>query len=133
MKDVVTYIRTRDELGKVLGVELLSAKDGSAKGQMVIAKQHLNGLEMTHGGSIFAFCDIIFAAASNSRPGTAVAINVNIAYFKTTKLGDTLFAEASEVSLTRKIGTYLVQVTDQNGEAVASFQGTVYRKEDEPY
>jgi acyl-CoA thioesterase len=129
----VTYIRTRDELGKILGVELISAGDGSAKGKMPIEKHHLNGLEMTHGGSIFAFADIIFAAASNSRPGTAVAINVNIAYFKATRLGDTLFAEANEVSLNRKIGTYLVQITDQNGEAVASFQGTVYRKEEEKY
>jgi acyl-CoA thioesterase len=133
MKDVLTYIRTRDELGKILGVELISAGEGSAKGKMVIAKQHLNGLEMTHGGSIFAFTDIIFAAASNSRPGTAVAINVNIAYFKATRLGDTLFAEASELSLSRKIGTYLVQITNQDGQAVASFQGTVYRKEEEKY
>ena len=39
-------------------------------------------------------------------------------------------AEAKEVSINPKLGTYQVDVTDQSGTLVASFHGMVYRKKD---
>jgi len=42
----------------------------------------------------------------------------------------TLVAEAHELSLTRKLAVYRVEVTDDSGDTVAAFQGTVYRKSD---
>ena len=39
-----------------------------------------------------------------------------------------LFAEAREVALNHKLGNYLVDITDEQNELVAVFQGTTYRK-----
>jgi acyl-CoA thioesterase len=39
-----------------------------------------------------------------------------------------LFAEAEEISLNPKLGTYAVRVTDEHGELIATFQGMTYRK-----
>lgn len=41
--------------------------------------------------------------------------------------GDVLTAEAREVSLTNKIGIYNIPVTNQKGEIVGVFKGSVYR------
>jgi acyl-CoA thioesterase len=43
-----------------------------------------------------------------------------------------LYAEATEVSRSRKISTCTVRVTNDTGELIALFQGTAYIK-DEPF
>ena len=45
-------------------------------------------------------------------------------------LTGTLWAEAREVSRNFKIGSYLVDVKDDQGDLVAQFQGLAYRKKD---
>ena len=42
----------------------------------------------------------------------------------------TLWAEAREVSKNFKIGSYVVEVKDDQGDLVATFQGLAYRKKD---
>ncbi len=123
----VENIVTKDAFAKVLGIKILSAGDGKAAGEMVIKKEHLNGAEIAHGGAIFSLGDTVFAAASNSREGTALAINVSISFVKAAREGK-LTAVAEEVSLRRKLATYLIRITDEESELVALFQGTVYRK-----
>jgi len=56
-------------------------------------------------------------------------IYANISYDKAVSEG-TLYAEAKEESLNPKLATYQVRVTDQTGDLVAGFQGTVYRKKE---
>jgi acyl-CoA thioesterase len=42
----------------------------------------------------------------------------------------TLWADAREVSKNFKVGSYAVEVKDDQGELVAQFQGLAYRKKD---
>jgi acyl-CoA thioesterase len=56
-----------------------------------------------------------------------VAINVNISFVKAATKG-TLTAEAKETSISPKIATYNVNITDDDGDIVAIFQGMGYRK-----
>ena len=96
---------------------------------MVVRSHHLNSAGTVHGGAIFALADAVFAAASNSHGTLAMAINVSISYFKAVSSG-TLSASAEEVSLNPKLATYLIPVTDDKGNRIALFQGTVYRKKE---
>ncbi len=109
------------------GIELLEVSEGYAKARMHITDQHLNGIDVVHGGAIFTLADLAFAAASNSHGTVAVAINASIWYVKAAIKG-TLFAEAKEVSLNPKLATYSIAVTDEGGEIFAAFEGMVYRK-----
>ena len=86
-------------------------------------------LEIAPGGALFTLPDFTFAAASNSHGTIAVAINANIAFTKAVT-GGSLLAEAKEISLSPKLSTYLITITDESGDVVASFQGTSYRKKD---
>lgn len=116
-----------DRFADHVGIELLDVRPGYAKASLSLAEIHLNGLGTAHGGAIFTLADLAFAAAANAHGVPAMAVAINIAYFKATPSG-TLVAEAREISLNRKLATYVVDVTDENGHQVAAFQGTAYRK-----
>jgi acyl-CoA thioesterase len=119
----------KDALAKHLGIELVEISAGAAVARMPVRPHHLNSHGMVHGAAIFALADFAFAAASNSHGTVAVALSASILFVKAGGPG-TLTARASEVSMSPKIGTYAITVTDDSGDIVASFQGQVYRKRD---
>ena len=116
-----------DAFAKTLGIKFLEIGEGTAKAEMPVTANHLNGAGTAHGGAIFSLADTVFAAASNSREGLAMAINVSISFFKAVR-GGTLTAVAEEVSLHTKLATYLIKIYDETSTIIALFQGTVYRK-----
>lgn len=128
MVENILEVMQKDSFAKFLGIEITHAEDGEAEGQLMADENHLNGLGIVHGGAIFALADTTFAAASNSREGTAVGTNVSISYCNAAQKG-MIRAKAKEISLNRKLATYLVEVTDEKENVIALFQGTVYRKE----
>lgn len=130
MENVLGLVTDHDNFAKHSGIELMEVASGYAKVKMEIKDYHLNGVKTVHGGAIFTLADYAFAVASNSHGRVAMGINVAISYVKAAKAG-TLFAEAKEVSLSAKLGNYMVNVTDGDDDLIAVFQGTVYRKKDE--
>ena len=111
------------------GIKLVEAKPGYAKSSMEIKPSHYNSVGIVHGGALFTLADFTFAVASNSHGRIALAIDAEISFFKATTNG-TLTAEAKEISLNGKLGTYLVEITNEANEHIAHFKGTVYRKKD---
>lgn len=118
-----------DALASEIGIELVDISQGYAKAKLAITEKHLNSFHTVHGGTIFALADFVFAVAANSHGTVAVAINVSISYLKAVTEG-MLYAEAKEVSLSPKLGTYSVAVTDEHDNLVATFQGMTYRKKE---
>jgi acyl-CoA thioesterase len=117
----------KDKFAERANVELLSVSPGTARAKMTLHPHHLNGYGTVQGGAIFTLADFAFAAASNSHGNVAVAINVSITFMIAGTTG-TLWAEAREVSKNFKLGSYTVEVKDDEGELVAVFQGLAYRK-----
>ncbi len=129
MDAIITQMK-KDAFARHLGIELLGIAPGRAKVSMKVGDEHRNSVGMVHGGLIFTIADYAFAVACNSYGVLAVAVNVNISFLRP-PVGDTLMAEAVEVSKSRRLGNYTVNVTDGEGNLVALFQGLAYRK-DEP-
>ncbi|MBN2111161.1 MAG: PaaI family thioesterase [Methanosarcinaceae archaeon] len=113
----------------ISGMWLTEVSNGYAKGEMKVEKRHLNVLGTVHGGALFTFADMVFAAASNSHGTVAVAIKCDISYVKAVSEGY-LYAEAKETSINPRIGTYDVCIRDDKGDTIAIFNGMVYRKKD---
>jgi acyl-CoA thioesterase len=116
-----------DRFAERSNIELLSLSPGHARAKMTLHPHHLNGYGTVQGGAIFTLADFAFAAASNSHGTVAVAVNVSITFMKAGQTG-TLWAEARELSRNHKLGSYTVEVKDDQGEMVALFQGLAYRK-----
>jgi acyl-CoA thioesterase len=127
--DILKKFVDKDHFAKHLDIEMLEYGGGMAKARMALKNHHLNSAGTVHGGAIFALADAVFSVASNSHGTLAMAINVSISFFKAVKNG-TLTAEGREVSFNPKLATYLIDVKDEAGNAVALFQGTVYRKKE---
>lgn len=126
MDELAAFVE-RDSFAKSLGIEMLDYGEGYAKARLTVRTDHLNSAGILHGGAIFSLADAAFAVASNSHGPLAVAVTASISFFR--GVGDgTLFAEAREVALSRKLATYLIEVTNEAGVPIAQMQGTVYRK-----
>ena len=119
----------RDQFAAHSNVELLAAGPGHATAKMTLQPSHLNGLGTVHGGAIFTLADFAFAVACNSHGTMAVALDVSIAFMKAATTG-ALVAEAREISRNFKVGLYIVDIKDDQGDLVAQFQGVAYRKKD---
>ena len=128
MEDIKRCLKN-DRFAALANVELLTVSPGQATAKMVLHPHHLNGLKTIQGGAIFTLADFAFAAACNSHGTMAVALNVSITFMKAAVTG-TLWAEAREVSKNFKVGSYVVEVKDDQGDLVATFQGLAYRKKD---
>ena len=86
------------------GVELIEIKEGYSKARLVITETHLNAGNRTQGGALFTL--------RSSGPG------------------DILYAEARERYIGRTTGHYQIDITNQNGELVATFESSIFRKGD---
>ncbi|MBW2592404.1 MAG: PaaI family thioesterase [Deltaproteobacteria bacterium] len=75
-----------------------------------IRQEHLNGLDLVHGGA-------------------ALGISATISYLKAAR-GGVLTAGAIEVAKNHKLATYQINITDEKEDLIAVFQGTVYRRKD---
>ncbi|NIA20333.1 MAG: hotdog fold thioesterase [Xanthomonadaceae bacterium] len=129
MKNIKEFFQKRDQFAKYVGLELLEAAEGKAKVRLKIKEHHLNGVNLVHGGAIFSLADFAFAVASNSHGTLALGINANISYVKAS-FGGILIANAIEVARNSKLATYQINITNEKGDLIAIFQGTVYRKKD---
>jgi len=117
----------KDAFAKMLGIKFLSIGEGTATAEMIVTKDHLNGAAIAHGGAIFSLGDTVFGAASNSRGGLALAINVTVSFFKAVPDGK-LTAIAEEISVHKKLATYIIKIYDESSTIIALFQGMVYKK-----
>jgi acyl-CoA thioesterase len=119
-----------DKFAERGNIELLSISPGRATARMTLQPHHLNGIGTVQGGAIFTLADFAFAAAANSHGTVSVAVNASITFMKAAQTG-TLWAEARELAKNFKIGTYSVDIKDDQGDLVAHFQGLAYRKKDQ--
>ncbi|MDY0099887.1 MAG: PaaI family thioesterase [Bacteroidales bacterium] len=127
MKDDMIKNVRNDRFAKLAGIRLVEVSEGYAVTELTINENHLNGLDDVQGGVIFTLGDYAFAAASNSAGITTVAINVNITFFRP-PAGKIIRAVAREINAQRKISGYRVDITDEDGSLIASFNGLGYRK-----
>lgn len=126
MHSGATFLES-DPFSRELGIRLVPSEPGKVILQLDITQKHLNGHGTVHGGVIFSLADAAFAVASNSDGIPSVAINTSITYMKAGTSG-VLTAEATEFSKNPKLGSYIVEIYDQNREKIAVFQGLAYRK-----
>ena len=116
-----------DAFSQWLGIEVVEVKDGYCELKMTVRKEMLNGFQIAHGGIAYSLADSALAFASNSHGRKSLSVETSISHTVSVKEGDVLTAITEELSLTDKIGVYLITITNQDNQEVAYFKGTVYR------
>ncbi len=130
MTDVPDETRERintDPYCDTLGIDVVDLDPGFARTELTVTEGLLNFHGTPHGGAVYSLADAAFAAASNSRGDTAIALETNISYLEAVDTGETLAATAEETHVAGRTAEYEVVVTDEGGGRVATFRGRVYR------
>ena len=109
------------------GVQLLEVKPGYAKASLTITPEHLNAGGRTQGGALFTLADLTLAAAANSHGTLAFSLSSNITFLRASGVGDTLYAEARERYTGRATVCYQIDITNQDGKLIATFESSVFR------
>ena len=123
---VVNGMMAKDAFSRWLGIEVLEIAPRSSTLRMTVRAEMINGFGVTHGGIAYSLADSALAFACNAKGTIWMAIENTIGYPKSVTTGDVLTAVASEDSAGNKLGFYRVVVTNQKGEVVSTFRGTVY-------
>jgi acyl-CoA thioesterase len=112
-----------DRASQGLGMRIVSLGAGTARLEMAVRDDMLNGHDICHGGFITTLADSAFAFACNSRNQLTVAAGLTVDFLAPVHRGDVLSADAVEVSLAGRTGVYDIVVTNQRGARVALVRG----------
>lgn len=112
------------------GMQLTEIREGYARAEMTVTKDHLNGGNVCQGGALFTLADLAFAAVTNSHGQLTFGIQSSITFSQSAVEGDTLRAEATELINHHKIPYCEVQIRNQHDQLIAVFTGMAYRKSD---
>src|SRR3954463_3374905 len=124
---IVDKMLDEDKFSQWLGIEKIVVEQGHCILKMKIREEMINGFGIAHGGIAFSFADSALAFASNAYGRLSVALECSISYPVALNVGDEITCEAKEFSLTKKTGTYLIEITNQKNQKVAFFKGMVFR------
>lgn len=126
-KEIVDQMMKTDRMSQWLGITILDYTSGQVKCQMAVREEMVNGMQIAHGGITYSLSDSALAFAINSHGTKSVSVETSISHLQPVQVGDLLTTSTTELSLSRKIGVYLIDVHNQNKQLVSSFKGTVYR------
>jgi acyl-CoA thioesterase len=120
---VADFMLAHDRAARGLEISVFRVGVGSAIVKMTVRSDMLNAFDICHGGVVTALADTAFAVACNSYDQLAVASCISVDFTRPAREGDRLTATATEVATTGRTGLYDVEVTNQDGLAVAVFRG----------
>ena len=122
-EQVGAHMYAVDRASRGLGMRIVALGAGSARLEMAVREDMLNGHEICHGGFITTLADSAFAFACNSRNIVTVASGLAVDFLAPAHRGDLLTATAAETSRAGRTGVYDMVVTNQHGAKVALVRG----------
>ena len=124
---IINKMFDQDAFSQWLGIKIVEVSEGNCQLQMPVRSEMLNGFQIAHGGIAYSLADSALAFASNSHGRKSLSVETSISHTVSVKEGNVLTAATEELSLSDKIGVYLITLTNQDNQEVAYFKGTVYR------
>lgn len=127
-KEALKEFFLHDEFARQNGIEIVEIAEGYARTQVRIEPRHLNAGGYVQGGVLFTLADLAFAAATNSHGTLTVTSTANITFIKGAVSG-IITAQAQELASSRRLPFCEVRVIDGEGNLIAIFTASGYRKE----
>ncbi|MGM0454038.1 MAG: PaaI family thioesterase [Thermodesulfobacteriota bacterium] len=130
IKSAIYEAVEKEPLAQTFHMALVEIDRGYSMVKMAYQPEQMaNIYQRAHGGAIYCLIDEAFETASQTHGTIAVALNVNVTYVASPDTEILLFAEAREVSRSRKIANYDIKVNDEDHQLIATCQAVAYRTE----
>jgi acyl-CoA thioesterase len=109
-EDVSTAMHSRDDVARLLGIEIGAVAVDEASVRMTVTEQMTNGLDVCHGGLIFTLADTAMAHASNSNDARSFSTTASIEWLHPAMVGDELVATCTATASRGRNTVYDVEV-----------------------
>ncbi len=113
----------RDRASRFLGIEMVEIGPARCMMALDVREDHVQGLNVCHGGYIFSLADTAMAFASNSADTPNLAQSAQVTFLAPGHLGDRLTATATRVAEAGRNNIWDVEVVNQDGKQIAVFRG----------
>ena len=74
------FLNNGDVFARNMGASITEIREGYARAEMVVTKEHLNAGGVCQGGALFTLADLAFAAITNSRGKLTFGLENSIAF-----------------------------------------------------
>lgn len=101
----------------VVGVRLTEVGVGTARAELTLRPDHMNGVNICQGGVLFTLADFAIASACNYTEAPVVVGEMSISFCKSAKTGK-IIAEAREISRSRSTTVGEATVRDESGKVL---------------
>ncbi|MGD2030560.1 MAG: hotdog fold thioesterase [Desulfobacterales bacterium] len=127
VKEAIYRAVKKEPFAQALKMKLVELDLGYSVVEMIYNPEAMDNIYgRAHGGVIFGLIDEAFESAGQTEGTVAVALNVSVTYVSSPKPGKLLRAEARQISRTKKTAGYDIQVTDKDGQLIATCQALAY-------
>jgi acyl-CoA thioesterase len=127
-EQVARDFHARDRMAALLGIELGPVAPGRASARLRVTEAMTNPQGTCHGGIGFALADAAFSYACVTWNEQAVGQHCSVSYLAPARPGQTLTAEAAEVTRSGRNAIYDITVTDEAGGVVLTCRGVAFIK-----
>ncbi|KJS82973.1 MAG: hypothetical protein JM58_13650 [Peptococcaceae bacterium BICA1-8] len=110
----------------LLDMYIVELAPGEAVMELPTQKEHLNSMEVVHGGVTFSLLDTVMGISARTLNVNSVTVEANINYLKPVLKSDNLTAIGKVVKLGKKIIVTEGLIKNKEGEKVAVARGTYF-------
>lgn len=122
-RDIVIRLMASEPFVQAAGINLVRACADEVVLALTVREDMLNGVRLTHGGTIFALADTALAYLANAAGARALTAGATITYLASSTEGALLVATARREAEAGRTGVYTVHVTADD-RPVAVLTGT---------
>ena len=123
-KDVSAAMHSRDDVARLLGIEIGEVAVDQAAVRMTVTESMTNGLDVCHGGLIFTLADTAMAHASNARDERSFSTTASIEWVRPATIGDRLVATCDVTARRGRNTVYDIEVRrEADDELIALLRG----------
>ncbi len=119
-------------MARLVGVKLDEVREGYARAHLTVTEEHTNFFGMTHGAILYALADHAGSVAGNSLSRRSIMSQSTAYFFGNPAIGSRLTAVGRVTREGRSLGMMEVEVTDQKGNRLVSFNAGMYFLDKEP-
>ena len=137
-EDIRQYRNKNNVFARRNGIVIEEIREGYARVRKTITEDDLNSGGNAHGAILFAIADTACGSVAASTGHRAATLNASYNFLRAGHLGDTLIAQARVRSSEKVIGSYEVEITNQDGKLIGTasmnfyiFQKMIELKENE--
>lgn len=109
-----------------IGIALLEAREGYAKGEMVIEHTHYNRIGSVHGGATFTLADTVAGTCASSFGSLMTTVSANMNYLSPAMGVKKLVGKAKAIKRGKNIVVVSIEIEDENNRLIAQGTFTFY-------